>query len=238
MVFIPEKENISFNVARMKKAGHNFEVVIEPEQAVRLREGKDVGLSDVAKSMHVFSEANKGMLASEKDILEAFGTIEPEKVVKKIIEEGEVHLTAKLREEIREKKLRRLIDIIHLNSVDPRTRLPHPVSRIEAAIEEAKLHVDEFKPVEDQIEGFISKLKLILPLSFEKKKLDITIPAIYSAKGYGYIKQHGPFLFEQWNNDGSFSCKLEVPAGQVEKIMDALNNMTKGEVEIKILDKL
>ncbi|HDP73822.1 MAG TPA: ribosome assembly factor SBDS [Candidatus Woesearchaeota archaeon] len=237
MVFIPEKESISFNVTKIKKAGNNFEVVIEPELAVKLREGQDVDLIDAAKSMHVFTDANKGLLAADKDIMEAFGTIEPEKVIKKIIKEGEVHLTAKIRDELRQRKLRRLIDIIHMNSVDPKTKLPHPVSRIEAAIEEAKLHVDEFKPVEEQIEGFVSKLKLILPLSFEKKRLEVTIPAVYSAKGYGYVKQHAPFLFEQWNNDGSFSCKLEVPAGHVEEIMDVLNNMTKGEVEIKILDK-
>ena len=40
---------------------------------------------------------------------------------------------------------------------------------------------------------------------------------------------------EDWGNDGSLNATLEIPAGMQEELELALNNMTKGNVYIKIV---
>ena len=41
--------------------------------------------------------------------------------------------------------------MIHRNAVDPKTGLPHPPQRIESAMEEAKIHVDEINLLQTKL---------------------------------------------------------------------------------------
>ncbi len=235
MSFDPEKGSVSFNLAKLKKGEHTFEVVIDPDLAIRLKHGEDVDVSDAVKSLHIFYDAHKGLLASEHELNRVFGTSEPEEIAKRIIQEGEIHLTTKQREEIRERKLKQVIDLIHTNAIDPRTGLPIPPARIEAAIKEAKVHIEPTKKIERLLKEVVDKIKLVMPIRFEKKLLQVILNSVYAAKVYGVLKELGDISSEEWLSDGSFMCKLTVPAGRVNDVMDKLNNLTHGSVEVKVL---
>jgi ribosome maturation protein SDO1 len=43
------------------------------------------------------------------------------------------------------------MQMIHRICIEPKSGLPHPIIRIENAMEEAKVKIDENKPAEDQI---------------------------------------------------------------------------------------
>ena len=62
------------------------------------------------------------------------------------------------------------MEIIHRNGVDPKTKLPHPIQRLENAFEEAKIKIDERRSAEDQVKEILDKLRPVLPISFEKKE--------------------------------------------------------------------
>ena len=66
MMFNPEGDNVSFNLARLKKSNYNFEVVIDPELAFKFRHGEINDVSDVLKSEHIFFDANCNMLITLK----------------------------------------------------------------------------------------------------------------------------------------------------------------------------
>ncbi len=236
MNFDPEKGSVSFNLARLKKGEHTFEVVIDPDLAIKLKQGEPVDVEDAVKSLHIFSDAHKGLLASEHVLKEVFGTDDPEEVAKVIIKEGDIHLTTKQREEIREKKLKQIIDLIHTNAIDPRTGLPIPPARIEAAIKEAKIHLDLTKKVDALLNEVVNKIKIIMPLRFEKKVLQVSLPSTYAAKVYGVLKELGELGKEEWLSDGSFICNMTIPAGRVNDVIDKLNNLTHGSVDVKILE--
>ena len=51
---------------------------------------------------------------------------------------------------------KKLINAISRESINPQTNAPNPPARIEAAMEEAKIHIDPFKPVNEQINGTMS----------------------------------------------------------------------------------
>ncbi|RMF06970.1 ribosome assembly factor SBDS [Candidatus Woesearchaeota archaeon] len=231
-----EREKISLNLARIKKEGKHFEVAVDPDLAIKYKENPEgMDIRDVLKSEEVFYDAKKGELASEHELKQVFGTDDPLKVAEEIIRNGEIQLTAEYRAEMREKKRKQIIQIIHRNGVDPRTHLPHPAARIENAMEEAKVRIDEHKRAEDQVQDVLKKLRAVLPIKFEMKEIALHIPASYAGKTYGLVSSFGKLLKEEWQNDGSWVGVVEIPGGLEGEFFDKLNAITHGEMESKIV---
>lgn len=223
------------SLARLKKGTDVFEIVIDPEKAVAARHGK-ADIRDAVRMPKIFSDAKKGMLASEERMKALFGTADPWEVAKKIIVDGDIQVTAEYREQLREQKRRQIVDFIRRNGVDPRTHAPHPATRIEAAMVEAKVRVDEFKPAEAQVQEILKELRAILPIKFEIKDIELTIPAQYASKAYSTVKMFGKILNESWQSDGSWKGTLEIPGGMEQELYDKLNAITHGQVVARVLN--
>lgn len=243
-----DKEKISFNLARLKTNGEMLEIVINPDEAVEFktavesRENEDIpevgepSISEIVKSEHVFHDASKGELASEHFLQEVFGTIDFLKVAEQILLRGEIQLTAEHRKRIRDAKLKKIINIIHRNAIDPTTNLPHPVARIETAMENIHFNLDEYRSAEDLVEEVMHKLRPILPIKFEVKQIEIKVFQEYAHKVYGDLRKN-KVLHESWNTDGTLSMTFEIPAGIKIEFIDKLNSMTHGNVEIEVKDE-
>ena len=230
-----DKERVSFNLARLKKGGQVFEIVIDPDQAIAFKEGKTDDIKSILHAEHIYMDAKKGDLAPEHIVKATFQTDEPLKVAEIILKQGEIQLTTAYREKLREEKIKRIIGIIHRNGVDPRTHLPHPITRIEAALEEAKVKIDDFKKAEDQVQDVIKLIRPVLPISFEIKEIAVKIGPNFAAKSYSVVSQFGKILRDDWQTDGSWLVVVEIPAGLQNDFFDKLNELTHGDVETKIL---
>lgn len=230
-----DTERVHFNVARIKKSGDTFEVVVDPDKAVLYKEGEKVDLEEVLQAQKVFSDAKKGEHASEELVKEVFGTTDPLEVARIILKEGEVQLTAEHRAKVREQKYNQLVTLIARNACDPRTKLPHPPARIKNALEEAKVHIDEFKRPQDQMAEAIRKLRPLLPISIESTTVEVHLPAVYAAKTYSLLHSLGTIKREDWQNDGSWKGLLELPAGMVTELIDKLNASTHGGADVQII---
>ena len=224
-------------LARLKSHGHNFEILVDCNNAIALRGGKAVDMKDVLAVEKVFSDSKRGMESSSIAMKQVFGTDDPIEVAKEIIKKGEVQLTAEYRNQMREIKRKQIINLIHRNGVDPRTHAPHPPNRIEAAMDEAKIHIDEYQPAEQQVTEIMKKLRPIIPIRFEVKDISVRIPGKYTGKAYGVLKNFGRMLKEEWLSDGSFSAVIEIPGGLEEEFHNKLNSITHGDNETKIIDK-
>ncbi|MGV8168597.1 MAG: ribosome assembly factor SBDS [Candidatus Nanoarchaeia archaeon] len=232
---IYDKEKVHFNLAKYQKYGLTFELVVEPDLAVAYKTSKSKTEEDfraMLRAEKIFFDAKKGELADEEDLIKVFGTKDFFKIAKKIIEEGEIQLTAEYREKLREEKRRKIIELIHRMCVDPKTGLPHPVLRIENAMHEAKVKIDEYQKAEDQVQEIISKLKPIIPIKVDEKIINITMPLHYAAKLRGTLSGYGSIESEQWVGD-HYLCKIKVPAGIYLDLMDELNSKTHGSADIK-----
>lgn len=228
-----DEERFSLNTAWLKKSGEHFEVVVDPDAAVLYKERNATDdVRALVKSAHVYTDAKKGELASATLMKTIFGTDDELAVAEIIIKEGAIQLTKEYRDSVRERKRKRVITLIAREAIDPRTKLPHPLARIELAFEEAKIKLDEFKRAEDQVTDIVRKLQPILPIRFERAVLSIHLPAEYAAKVYGTVSSAGALKKQEWLNDGSWVGELEMPAGLVAEFTDELNNKTHGNVEV------
>lgn len=227
------QDKVKINVARIKKFGQTFEISINPEAALKYKKGEISDLNEVLLADNIFSDAKKGQLAASSELQKAFKTTEAGRIADIILKEGEIQATSEQRTQEREQKRNKLIYLINRQAIDAKTGLPIPSARIEMALEEAKIHLDDHRTAEEQFEEIISRLRLILPIKIEQKKVTLTIPAAYAGKMYGIVSGLATILREEWQNDGSWKAVVELPAGLYPEFLDKLNSLTHGNVVVE-----
>ncbi|MCL4323460.1 MAG: ribosome assembly factor SBDS [Candidatus Thermoplasmatota archaeon] len=219
-------------IARLEHAGHKFEILVDPDAVERIREGKLDMEKDLA-SEDIFKDAKKGDKAGEDAIKEVFKTDDLSRIVTEIIKKGQIQLTTEQKHKMVETKRKIIISTISRESINPQTNAPNPPARIEAAMEEAKIHIDPFKSVNEQINLVLKELKPIIPIRMEKVKLAIKVRGEAYGRMYGEISHEGQIIKEEWGKDGNWMCVIEVPAGLYGDVMSALGRRGKDDIEIR-----
>ncbi len=223
--------------ARYVRGGEHFEVLVDPDKALLIREDRDSDIEGALVVEEIFKHASRGDKASEEGLKKIFGTVDTIEVAEKIIKEGEIHLTSEQRRRIQEHKRKQVVNIIVRNAVNPQTGSPHPPARIEKAMEEAKVNIDPFKKV-DELVGIVMKaIRPIIPIRFEEIDIAVKIPADYTVKSYGEIQNFGTMVKEGWQKDGSWIGVVRFPAGLQNDFYELVNRLTKGEAETRIVKR-
>ena len=164
-----------------------------------------------------------------------FKTGDPLEVAKIMFEKGTFLLTATQRKEMTDQKLKQIISIISRTYVDPASKLPHPITRIENAMEEVKFNVDPFKTAEEQVKELVQLLRPILPMSSENIQLAFKIPPEHAARCCGIVKNYGEIKRDEWQKDGSWVAVVELPAAMQLELLDKLGKATQGNLQSKIM---
>jgi ribosome maturation protein SDO1 len=222
-------------VAKLKTHGEHFEILVDPDRAYDLKKGADVRMEDVLAVEDVFENASRGDRVPEEDLIKAFGTTNVSEIARKIIVEGEINLTAEQRHRMLEEKRRQVISFISRNAINPQTMAPHPPARIERAMEEAGVHVDLTKSVEENVNIAMKAIRPLIPIRFEEVRVAVKIPANYAARAFGEISTFGKMLKDEWQNDGTWIGVVQIPAGMQPEFYDLVNKLSKGEAETKLL---
>ena len=74
---------------------------------------------------------------------------------------------------------------------------------------------------------------MIIPIKFERKKVQVVIPSKYAGQCYHVLKTY--HATEEWMNNGNLKGTVELPAGIVDEFFGRLNSICHGEVESIIL---
>ena len=224
-----------YTIARLTKDNEHFEILVKPEKALDYRTGKATRISEVLAAEIIFADANKGTKVSEETMRKAFETTDPLKIADEILKKGTLQLTTEQRRKMVEDKRKQIVDFISRQAVDPKTNLPHPPLRIENAMEQIRYPIDAHKPLEEQAREIVKLLRPILPLKIEQLAVAVRVPAAYSARSYGALKNFGEIKQEEWRADGSWYGIIEMPAGAYASFLNKLGDVTKGTGEAKIL---
>ena len=86
-------------IARLEKDGKHFEVLVDPELAYSLKDGKTISLSKMLAVNDVFSDSKKGMKISSAELERVFGTSDIEKIAETVVKQGDVQLTTDFRKQ-------------------------------------------------------------------------------------------------------------------------------------------
>lgn len=230
---MPSKDK-DYVIVKYESHGERFEILVKPKEALSFRSGKAISLSDIVVSDTIYKDVKKGLKASPSALKKVFGTTDFESVAREILLRGELPVTAEQRKEIMESKRKQLIDFIHRNAIDPKTGLPIPPTRIETALDQTKFQLDINKDIESQALQAIHELAKIIPIKVAKAILEIKVSQKYSSKIKSQLHNFGAVKKTNWLEDGTLIAEIEIPAGAQEEVIDKLNTITKGEVEVKI----
>jgi len=221
---------------RLERNGKKFEILVDPDKALSFKQGQKWGMESMLAVNEIFKDAKAAEKAGTSDIKSAFGTEDIFKAAEEILTKGELSLTVEQKRKIVEDKRKQVISTIARNAVNPQSGLPHPPARIEAAMEEARVHIDPNKSADEQVGDILKLLRPIIPIRFEKKRLACRFPPAHAPRAIGLVKRFAEVKRDSWLNDGSWVCEVEMPAGLMQEFVDAINRESKGEVETKVLE--
>jgi len=216
--------------AKIKVNGKTFGILVNSDSAIAVKEGRAKVGGETLATHEVFADIKKGMRASESDVMTAFGTNDVFKIAEKIIKSGELQIPAEYKNKQREDKLKQVVEFLSRNAVDPKSGRPHTAERIKMAIDQAGINVDN-KPLEEQIHSILDKLRPIIPIKVETKKLKVTIPSSYTGKAYSVVKDFKEK--EDWMNNGDLICIINIPAGMQMDFYDKLNGVAHGAAVVE-----
>jgi ribosome maturation protein SDO1 len=229
------KEPSKFTTVRLTIEGQHFEILVSPDAALSFKQGKKVEPSQVIVMDEVYADSNKGLRVGTEKLKKYFDTDDEAKAALEVLRRGELNLTQEQRKKLTEEKRRAIVALISKNYVDPRTSLPHPPTRIEQAMEEARVQVDPFQDANEQTKTVLEKLRTILPLKSEKVRLQVKVPPQYSGQTIGILKNFGDILREDWGVDGTLSAIVEIPAGGQPGLLDRLGSTTRGAAQVTLV---
>jgi len=211
--------------ARIKKNGKHFEILVDLDEAMKVRKGEG-NLSAAVLTNAVFHNLKSGEHVSNDDLEDAFGTSEFMEVAEKIIKDGEVVKTTESIRKEQNLKYKQVVDFLVRNAVSLEGR-PYTPDRIMKALGEAHVNVKN-KPIESQVEEILEQLSKVLPIKVERKRIKLIIPALHTGKSYGAVKEF--MIKENWKNNGDLEVVVEVPSGLVMDFYDKINSTTSGSV--------
>lgn len=214
-------------VARIKVKGKPYEILVDCDKALAFKKQKIGSMQNILAVDMIFSDQKKGLKAPHAELKDAFNTEDVYAIAEKIITSGEILLPQEYRDKAREQKIKQVIDFLARNCVDPRTGAPYTAQRIEQALKQVSARIEENRSAEDQALEIMKEMTKLMPIKIETKRIKVTIPPAYTGKLYGLLKSYNAEK-EEWLNDGSLSCVINLPAGLQLEFYDKLNNATHG----------
>ena len=199
-------------LARLEKGGKRYEALVDPDLVEQWKEDpSSIELDEFMAMDEIFHDARAGERPTEDALMKTFQSLDVATILNIILDKGSIQLTTAQRKARVENIRQQIIHHSHSQAIDPKSKSPHPRTRIELALDESKYSVDPFKRLEDQVKDAISKLKPLIPLSFESVRLAFRIPG----SAYGSVSQLlRPYQKkEQWLENGDWACVAEFPAG-------------------------
>ena len=218
-------------LARMEKGGKRYEILVDPEMVDDFKnDPESINLDDFLVMDEVFHDARGGERPTEEAIQNTFNTQDIFEITKIILEKGSIQLTTNQRKSMVERMRQKIIHHIHSQAVDPKTKSPHPITRIELALDESRYSVDPFKKLDLQIKDAVDKLKVLIPLSFETVRLAFKIPGTGYGSSQRILRQYQ--VKEGWLEDGSWACVIDCPAGMKGEIIGMIMKVSS-QTEVK-----
>jgi ribosome maturation protein SDO1 len=212
-------------IARIKVKGKNFEILVDVDKAIQLKKGMSINMQNVIAIDRIFSDSKKGIQVPEKELEDAFGTSDVYVIADKIVRQGEVQMPLDYKRKEQEDKVKQVIDFLSKYAVNPANNLPHPASRIEQALKQAGVNIEN-RNIEEQIGKIVENLNKVMPIKIQTKKILIKIPAEHTGKVYGLLNNYKEK--EDWMSDGSLQCIVNIPVGLQGEFYDKLNGITHG----------
>lgn len=144
-----------------------FEVLCYPETLNDFRSNK-ISQDKTLITPIIFKNSKTGDVANQTELQNTFNTTDKNQILSTILNKGKYNLSTNEQRQLIEQKRREIINYIHTNYLNPKTKppIPHSLALIETTLKEKslKLKIDTNQTAESQFNKIRSKFIEILPL--------------------------------------------------------------------------
>jgi ribosome maturation protein SDO1 len=221
-MYKPEHKKSNQTIARLKKQGKNYEILVDCEIALKVRTG-EARVEDALLLQKIFKDARTGDVQGELE--QAFGTNDPLKIAEEIIKNGDVQLSEEYRKKVLEEKKNKILEQITKKAADPQTHYPIPRQRIELGMEKAGYKIRLEKSVPEQVKELMEILVEAMPITFKDIIVTVNSPPQFTAQVYSIVKKSGEMIDQNYQPDGSLLIKVKIAAGRK-------NELNKGGIRV------
>jgi ribosome maturation protein SDO1 len=212
--------------AKIRKGSKHYEIKVDLDEALKIQKGEG-DITAALESTEVYYDVEKGTVASQSDLKDAFKTTDLYEAAKQIIEKGDVQKTQEFRDEQQEQKVKQLIDLLLTNASDQNGN-PYTEDRLRRAIDEVHYKIDS-RQAEQQLSDLLAKLKEAIPIKIETKRIKLIIPAQFTGQAYGILQDYKEK--ETWLENGDLEVILNIPSGMQTDFYEKLNAIAHGAVQ-------
>ncbi|MGQ4891909.1 MAG: SBDS family ribosome assembly factor [Candidatus Njordarchaeia archaeon] len=236
--------------AKPEEALITFDVFIDAQKGTRATEEDLMDIIIKGKINELREKGQEVPKNFEKDLKDKLKEFDEEKLKeeasKQIVKMGILKLPKYLRDELIEKKERQIISYLQKYAINPSTKAPYPPEVLKEALDKvfsgegtgkARITIDPLKDVNEQLQQIIEALKLVIPIRLESVIAKVTVPARFTGQAYSKIESFGTVKESEWLNDGSLQAVVEIPSGQFTHFNREMNDLTKGNFKIEILER-
>ncbi|KAJ3331981.1 hypothetical protein HDU76_001655 [Blyttiomyces sp. JEL0837] len=237
-VFTPANQNRLTNVSvvRLKKGGQRFEIACYKNKVMEWRNNVETDLDEVLQTHSIYINVSKGQMASQEDIMKAFGSDDTNKIILEILKKGELQVGEKERSAQIENQMRDVATTVAEKCVNPDTKRPYPVTMIEKAMQDVHFSINPNKSAKQQALDVIRLLqeKNTIPIARAHMRLKITTPG----KDGKRIKEKlsaalGEIEDEDYGDQFELICLVD--PGQFRFVSDTVSAESKGRGLVEVL---
>ena len=188
--FTPVNQVRLTNVAyvRLTKAGKRFEIACYRNKVLTWRSKIETDLGEVLQIDTVFTNVSKGLLASSKDLMEAFGTADQRTVCKEILDKGELQVSEQERGAQIDGIFRDVASIVTDKTINPENNRPYTISMIQNAMRQIHYSVNVSKSAKSQALDVIRKLRDVMPIARASMLLRIVCPIVLVSEMQNFLQ--------------------------------------------------
>lgn len=150
----------NISLVRYRKRKSRFELACYKNKLLEFRSGTETDLDNVLQVPTIFLNVSKGAAAPNSDLEKCFGKgYDKEKVIREILEKGEIQVGAGERREERERLEKEVLDLVGGRLVDPSTKRVYTTGIIRKALEMLS-QAGGHRPVEGGLGEKLGRLNL------------------------------------------------------------------------------
>ena len=195
------------------------------------KDSSSVSISDCVVTGEIYTDVKSGKRVSDQVLISKFGTDNVNECLKIILREATLPVTTAEKKLLNEQMLRKICHHFNMHYVDPTSNKPHPQSRIEAAIQQAKYRIDYTIPLEKHVQALEKKFPGILSLRKLELTAQLKLDHKYLGKAYGVLNQHCSIGKTEYGDVGA-TLHITCSPGQREELYSALTKITGGDFSI------
>jgi ribosome maturation protein Sdo1 len=181
--------NSGYRLINIKKGENNYDILVNSKKywkfSQKIKQYKkqfskeldsmemfqNIGMefNEIVENPIIYSDIHKNMRASNDELLNGFGTIDPVLICVEILINGTAQISKKERKKKRKLMENKLINFICNRVKNPRNNRPYTRKKILTSLKNIKYHIDLDEAVEDQFDKVITDLRKILPISINSE---------------------------------------------------------------------